>query len=54
MFAALYQLNPAEVGGTEWNPEYFGQRTSGATERETTARPTRPAGRNSFNIASWR
>jgi predicted phage terminase large subunit-like protein len=25
MFAALYQLNPAEVGGTEWAPEYFGQ-----------------------------
>ena len=25
MFAALYQLNPAEAGGTEWAPEYFGK-----------------------------
>ena len=25
MFGALYQLNPAKGGGTEWAPEYFGQ-----------------------------
>ena len=33
MFAALYQLNPAEAGGTEWPPEYFGAE-SGCREED--------------------